>query len=78
MENSLCFKDGGLCSFSLTSTGTPSCLDLCRPRVGLHNLCEFICSLILLCLEGLASLVLSIHNSSYNLSAFSSIRFSEP
>lgn len=60
------------------SAGTQPGLALCRPCACGHCLCEFIYVLVVLCLEGMISLVSSILTGSYNLSVSSSAGFSEP
>lgn len=53
-------------------------MNLCRPCTSNHSLWEFTCVPVLLCLEGIASLVSSILTNSYNLSSSSSTNFPEP
>ena len=55
----------------LLSAGTPTGLKLCRP-------CGFICTSVVLCLEGIVSLASSIPSDSYCSSASSSTELSEP
>ena len=64
-------------STSPVSAETPSGLDLCRPCACCHSLCELICAIFTMPLEGLVSLVPSIPSGSCNISAFSSTRLTE-
>lgn len=50
------------------SSRTPSGANLCRPCPRCLSLGELICASIVLCLEGLVSLVLSLPNDSHSLS----------
>ena len=55
--------------FTSLSFGTLCSLNSCRFYVFCHGFCEFICALVLLCLEYSVSLESLITSSSYNLSA---------
>lgn len=68
-------KDGTSSLLAPLSVGTPSGLDLCTPWTYCHCLCECIHVPVRLFLEGLVSVVSSIPNSFYNLSASSSTVF---
>lgn len=49
--DSFLVRDGSPCPLPPLSDGTPSGLDLCRPRACCHSLCAFISASVLLCLE---------------------------
>ena len=74
---SLWVCDGGHVS-TFCSVGTPSGTDLCRPCVFCLSLCEFLGAWVMLCLEGLVSLVFSIPSFSYDLFASPSTAFLVP
>ena len=64
-------------SASTFSSRTPSVADTWRPCACCLSLCKLICALVL-CLEGLVSLVAFIPSGSYTLSACSSSGFPDP
>ena len=68
-------RDKGCVSTSFSSR--PSDTDLYRPCACFNSLCEFTCTSVLLCSDGLCSLVSSIPFGSWTPSASSSIGFSE-
>lgn len=71
-------KGWGQCPLHSLIAGTPSGLNLCRPRAHCHSLCEFIYASVLLCLEGTVSVKSFITSKSYDLSVSSSTQIFEP
>jgi hypothetical protein len=62
----------------LFSAGILSDLKLCRPYMCCHNLCEFICVSVLLCLEDTISFLFITIYESYMLSVSFSTHIPEP
>lgn len=65
----------GACVIFPSKHWNPIRLRLPQALCVLPTFCEFLCALVLLCLEGLVSLMSSISSGSYNLFASSSAEF---